>query len=68
VPAIPRADADYLRTLEPISVPDLTRALIRLSDDVAALGRDVATLSRDVRLLWLPVGAALIATILSRAF
>jgi dCTP deaminase len=40
-PRIPRADADYLRTIETLSVSDLTQALLRLSDNVGALSRDV---------------------------
>ncbi|HEX6701701.1 MAG TPA: dCTP deaminase [Gaiellaceae bacterium] len=58
-PRIPRADADYLRTIETLSVSDLTRALLRLSDNVS-------TLSRDVRVLWIPLGLAVIAAILLR--
>ena len=58
-PVIPRADADYLRTIETMSVSDLTAALLRLSDNVA-------TLSRDVRILWVPIGIALLVAILIR--
>jgi len=58
-PVIPRADADYLRTIETMSVSDLTTALLRLSDNVA-------TLSRDVRILWVPIGIALLVAILIR--
>jgi dCTP deaminase len=39
-PRIPRADADYLRTIETLSVSDLTQALLRLSDNVGELTRD----------------------------
>jgi dCTP deaminase len=59
-PGIPRADADYLRTIETLSVSDLTRALLRLSDNVS-------TLSRDVRILWIPVGLAILVAIVLRA-
>ena len=50
---IPRADADYLRTIETLSVSDLTRAQLRLSDSVAAL-------SRDVRTVYLPIALAIL--------
>lgn len=53
---IPRADADYLRTIETLSVSDLTRALLRLSDSVG-------TLSRDVKLFFLPVGVAVLLAV-----
>ncbi len=56
---IPRADADYLRTIETLSVSDLTTALLRLSDNVS-------TLSRDVRVLYIPIGLAVVAAILLR--
>jgi hypothetical protein len=56
---IPRADADYLRTIETLSVSDLTRALSRMSDNVA-------TLSRDVRVFQLPIGIAVAAALLLR--
>jgi dCTP deaminase len=58
-PRIPRADADYLRTIETLSVSDLTRSLLRLSDNVAKLGR-------DVRILWLPLGVVVVTAILLR--
>jgi dCTP deaminase len=58
-PHIPRADADYLRTIETLSVSDLTRSLLRLSDNVAKL-------SRDVRILWLPLGLAVVTATLLR--
>ena len=53
---IPRADADYLRTIETLSVSDLTRALLRLSDGVAAL-------SRDVRRVYLPIALAILVAV-----
>jgi len=58
-PTIPQADADYLRTIETLSVSDLTNALLRLSDNVA-------TLSRDVRVIWIPVGIAIFAAVVLR--
>jgi dCTP deaminase len=55
-PVIPRADADYLRTIETLSVSDLTRSLLRLSDNVAAL-------SRDVRRVYLPIALAILVAV-----
>ncbi|HVL38066.1 MAG TPA: dCTP deaminase, partial [Fimbriimonadaceae bacterium] len=55
-PAIPRPDADYLRTIETLSVSDLTQALLRLSDNVS-------TLSRDMRKFWIPVGLIILACV-----
>jgi dCTP deaminase len=60
-PSIPKPDADYLRTIETLSVSELTQALLRLSDNVA-------TLSRDVRLFGVPLGLALVAALLIRLF
>jgi deoxycytidine triphosphate deaminase len=54
---IPRADADYLRTIETLSVSDLTRALLGLSDNVA-------TLSRDVRKFYAPIGIAILVAVI----
>src|SRR5919108_984683 len=55
-PVIPRADADYLRTIETLSVSDLTRSLLRLSDSAAAL-------SRDVRRVYLPIALAILVAV-----
>jgi dUTPase len=55
-PVLPRADADYLRTIETLSVSDLTRSLLRLSDNVAAL-------SRDVRKVYLPIALAILVAV-----
>jgi dCTP deaminase len=60
-PGIPKPDADYLRTIETLSVSDLTQALLRLSDNVA-------TLSRDVRVVGIPVGIAVFVAVLARIF
>jgi dCTP deaminase len=57
--SIPRADADYLRTIETLSVSDLTRALLNLSDNVS-------TLSRDVRVLYIPFALAIIIAVVLR--
>ncbi len=56
---IPRPDADYLRTIETLSVSDLTEALLGLS-------ANVSTLSRDVRILWVPLVIALVVAIILR--
>jgi len=48
-----------LRTIETLSVSDLTRSLLRLSDNVAKR-------SRDVRILWLPLGLAVVTATLLR--
>lgn len=55
-PTIPRADADYLRTIETLSVSDLTRALLGLSDSVS-------TLSRDVQKIYLPIAVAILVAV-----
>jgi dCTP deaminase len=60
-PSIPKADADYLRTIETLSVSDLTQALLRLSDNVA-------TLTRDARYVGLPIAIALFVAIIARLF
>jgi len=56
-PRIPRADADYLRTIETMSVSDLTQALMNLSDNVA-------TLTKNVQLFWLPVVITILGAVL----
>jgi dCTP deaminase len=58
-PTIPRADADYLRTIETLSVSDLTEALGRLSDNVS-------TLSRDVRVFLIPIAIAVVVALVLR--
>jgi dCTP deaminase len=63
--AIPRADADYLRTIETLSVSDLTRALLRLSDNVSTLSSDVSQLARYVKVVWIPVAVGVIVAILA---
>lgn len=54
---IPTADKDYLRTIETMSVSDLTKALIELSQNVGELGR-------WVRGFWVAIGFAILLTIL----
>jgi dCTP deaminase len=62
---IPRQDADYLRTIETLSVSDLTQALLRLSDNVG-------TLTRDVRNFGFPIAIgiflAVLGLVLARIF
>lgn len=55
--AIPRQDADYLRTIETLSVSDLTQALLRLSDNVG-------TLTRDVRVWGFPLATGILLAVL----
>ena len=55
-PVIPRADADYLRTIETLTVSALTRPLLKLADSVAAL-------SRDVRRVYLPIALAILVAV-----
>jgi hypothetical protein len=45
-----------LRTIETLSVSDLTRSLLRLSDNVSAL-------SRDVRRVYLPIALAILVAV-----
>lgn len=54
-PTIPRVDADYLRTIETLSISDLTKALLQLSDNVSTLSTDVSQLSRNVERFSIPV-------------
>lgn len=55
--AIPRQDSDYLRTIETLSVSDLTQALLRLSDNVG-------TLTRDVRVWGFPLATGTLLVVL----
>jgi deoxycytidine triphosphate deaminase len=55
---IPTADKDYLRTIETMSVTDLTRALIDLSSSVENVGK-------LVRNFWLGIGVVIFLAILS---
>ncbi|HKG36223.1 MAG TPA: dCTP deaminase [Solirubrobacterales bacterium] len=67
-PEIPRADADYLRTIETLSVSDLTRALLRLSDNVSELSNDVGQLARYVKVVWIPVAIAVLVALVTVFF
>lgn len=51
---IPKQDKDYLRTIETMSVSELTGALVNMS-------RSVDQLSRDMRYFWIPVGLTFLA-------
>jgi len=55
---IPTADKDYLRTIETMSVTDLTRALIDLSSSVENVGK-------LVRNFWIGIGVVILLAILS---
>lgn len=55
---IPVSDKDYLRTIETMSISDLTQALLTLSDNVNAM-------TRQLRLFWIPLGIVVIAAIIS---
>jgi dCTP deaminase len=57
---IPPEDKDYLRTIETMSVSDLTQALLTLS-------RNVNALRHNIWYLWIPVIITLLATIISAA-
>jgi len=56
---IPRADKDYLRTIETMSISDLTTALTILS-------RNVNELRRNIWYLWIPIVITFIATLLTK--
>ena len=58
---IPSADKDYLRTIETMSVSDLTKALIELS-------RSVSDVGKWVRGFWFAFGILIILAILSLIF
>ena len=56
---IPRADKDYLRTIETMSISDLTTALTTLS-------RNVDALRKNIWYLWIPIAVMIISTILAK--
>lgn len=58
---IPRADKDYLRTIETMSVSDLTQALLRLSSNVEAL-------STQFRWFWVGFGTLIILALIQVIF
>jgi len=55
---IPRSDRDYLRTIETMSVSDLTQALLRLSTNVEGL-------SRQFKGFWIGFATVIIMTLLA---
>lgn len=54
---IAKTDRDYLRTIETMTVFDLTRALISMSESVARL-------SRNMWYFWIPVGLTFLAVVI----
>ena len=55
---IPRSDKDYLRTIETMSVSDLTQALLRLSTNVE-------TISDQIKRYWYGFGAVILVVLLT---
>ncbi|MEA3311371.1 MAG: dCTP deaminase [candidate division WOR-3 bacterium] len=55
---IPKIDRDYLRTIETMSVSDLTQALISISSSVDQL-------SKQMRLFWIPIGLLAVMAMIS---
>ena len=55
---IPASDKDYLRTIETMSISELTEALLTLS-------RNVNTMATQIKLFWIPLILVLIAAVLS---
>jgi len=58
---IPKQDKDYLRTIETMSVSELTGALVNMS-------RSVGELSRSMRYFWIPVSLTFLAAIAAALF
>ena len=56
---IPLADKDYLRTIETMSISDMTKAILMLSQNVSELGADIKNLK-----FWIPVITGIIVAIL----
>lgn len=54
---IPRIDKDYLRTIETMSISDLTTALVTLSQNVDNLGK-------NIRNFWIPLILAIVIPII----
>jgi len=55
---IPTSDKDYLRTIETMSVSDLTKALVDLS-------KNVSDVSKWVRGFWIGFGIVIILAVLT---
>ena len=58
---IPKEDRDYLRTIETMSVSELTGALVNMS-------RSVDQLSRSMRYFWIPVSLTFLAAVIAALF
>jgi deoxycytidine triphosphate deaminase len=56
---IPLPDKDYLRTIETMSISDMTKAILMLSQNVSELGTDIKNLK-----FWIPVITGIIVAIL----
>jgi branched-subunit amino acid aminotransferase/4-amino-4-deoxychorismate lyase len=58
---IPTEDKAYLRTIETMSISDLTQALFTLSQNVDRM-------ARTLRYFWIPLGIAVFAALLAAVF
>lgn len=58
---IPTEDKAYLRTIETMSISDLTQALFTLSQNVDRM-------ARTLRYFWIPLGIAVLAALLAAVF
>jgi|GEM_PF-673782 len=58
---IPKADKDYLRTIETMSVTDLTRALIDLSSSIESMGKMVQS-------FWIGFGIVILLSVIGLIF
>jgi len=56
---IPAADKDYLRTIETMSISDMTKAIVMLSRNVSDLGNEI----RNLR-IWIPIITSIIIGLL----
>jgi deoxycytidine triphosphate deaminase len=63
---IPAADRDYLRTIETMSISDLTQALMTLSNNVSKLSEDVSGLKNYYIAGWITILAAIVALVLTK--
>lgn len=52
---IPSMDKDYLRTIETLSITDLTQSLMRLSDNMDSLGKDMKRIYWVYGVLTVPI-------------
>lgn len=58
---LPKVDKDYLRTIETMSVSDLTNALLTLAGDIKKL-------THTVNIFWIPLGLTLIVALITIIF